>query len=1411
MEKLQTEKELQALSQKLETAVSAGRVGLWEWDIASNKVYYSPEWKKQLGYQDHEIPNEFEEWQNRLHPDDVEPTLRAIQKAHAEHCSFYQVEFRMRHKDGSYRWILAQSTITRDDAGHPIRSCGAHVDITDRKRTELALLESEANFRAFFESITDFIVVATVEGRILFGNRSLCRALGYSEAELATMHLLDLHPREMRDQAEGVLAAMIPKRSGICTLPLQAKDGTRIAVETRAWPGTWNGQDCFFGLSKDLTPEIEAQERFERLFRSNPALLALSSLPDRRFFDVNDTFLQVLGYTRDEVIGKSVEELCLFELEELQKAAGDTLLARGRIDDVELRVRCKDGRMLDGLFSGDIVSIHGQQYFLTLMVDITERKQSEELRRQSEERFRAIANHTVNLETWFGPDGSLIWINPAAERITGYSVDEIKAMPDMVSVLIAEEEREKFRHYFAKAISGESGSDFEFRCIHKNGTPYWMSASWRSIFDETGKPLGLRVSCHDITDRKRAVESLRASEEVHLALIETLPDVVVRFDHDGRHLFASHKVRELYGIEATHLLGKSFRELGCDADLCEQFEDAIHHVFQSVTTLETEYLKKGPNGLSTYNLRVIPERDSRGEVQSVLCLMRDITAHRKAERDYRVLFSEMLNGFALHEIICGEDGEPVDYRYLAVNPAFERMTGLKAEDLVGRTVLEIMPGTERYWIETYGRVAITGEPVHFEHYSSQLNKHFEVTAFRPALYQFACIFADVTERKMAAIALEKSESELRAIYENAPTMMCMLDASRQVIFANRAFVEFVGSPEEAIRNERACGVIGCVRALDSPKGCGHGPRCLNCPIRIAVEEARDTGKCSRGIEYRTEIVRNGSAREFVFLASVAPIPVSTGSNVLLCLEDITARQQALSALRDSAARFRGVVDNTQAGYFFVDSDGCFRHVNKAWLTMHGYEVPEDIIGKHYSITQVPAELPAAQRVVEQLLTGNAVPDGEYSRLCRDGSVGYHTYTARPVVQGGKVIGLEGFIIDTTDRRKADEHRAKLEMQLRQSQKMEAIGQLAGGVAHDFNNLLQVILGNVDLMQSKTEKGKYEVAHLVEVRKAAQRAADLTRQLLAFSRRQVIQPVSFDLNDLVEGVLKMIRRIIGEHIELVFQPANTIQSVFADKGQIEQVLMNLCVNARDAMPGGGRLLIETEHVEVDKLPMNDDVEPARGSYDVLIVSDTGCGMDESTRAQIFEPFFTTKGIGHGTGLGLATVYGIVRQHNGYILVNSEPGSGSTFRIYLPSVPVESTETLFEFDVEAPGGTETILLAEDEEDVRKLVRRILCGAGYNVLLARDGEEALQVYQKHGAAIDLVMLDVIMPRLGGQQTMQSIRERNPKGRFLFSSGYSADSLHKNFRLDPGTRLVTKPYSRGALLRAVRDALDAPEENGN
>lgn len=384
----------------------------------------------------------------------------------------------------------------------------------------------------------------------------------------------------------------------------------------------------------------------------------------------------------------------------------------------------------------------------------------------------------------------------------------------------------------------------------------------------------------------------------------------------------------------------------------------------------------------------------------------------------------------------------------------------------------------------------------------------------------------------------------------------------------------------------------------------------------------------------------------------------------------------------------------------------------------------------------------------------------------------------------------------------------LEEQLRQAQKMEAIGQLAGGIAHDFNNLLQVILVNLEMIGDVHGPGTKIREAVEDVRKAAQRAAELTNHLLAFSRRQSIQPINVDLNDLIQGLLKMIWRVIGEHIELGFSPGTRLDTIVVDKGQMEQVLMNLCVNARDAMTHGGTLTIETKNVTLDPAFCKSRPWAEEGQYVLLSVMDTGHGMDAETLEHIFEPFFTTKEVGKGTGLGLAMVYGIIKQHHGLVHVESTPGTGAAFKIYLPAMNRPAQRAATEMKMTAAGGAETILVAEDDPAVLKMVAMILKTAGYTALTAPNGNMALRVFEENAGTIDLVILDVMMPGLSGRQVMDQIMLKHPDTRFLFTSGYSEEAIHTDFVIQEGLRIVKKPYSRNDLLRAIRQILDIRAE---
>ncbi|HXG12793.1 MAG TPA: ATP-binding protein [Gemmataceae bacterium] len=504
------------------------------------------------------------------------------------------------------------------------------------------------------------------------------------------------------------------------------------------------------------------------------------------------------------------------------------------------------------------------------------------------------------------------------------------------------------------------------------------------------------------------------------------------------------------------------------------------------------------------------------------------------------------------------------------------------------------------------------------------------------------------------------------------------------------------------------------------------------------------------------------------------------------------RQQAVAALRRSEERFSRVFHASPIAIAISTlAEGRFLDVNDSFLWLHGYR-REEVIGRTMAELDVWPQGEERSRLLEELRQRRSIPERECSLRLRSGQV-------RDLSASMELIELDGEPCVLTRLRDITEHK-RLEAQFLQAQKMEAVGRLAGGVAHDFNNLLTIITGYADLTLAGLGKQESLRASVKEIKSAAERATALIRQLLLFSRRAILTPVVLDLNVLVSDLDKMLRRLIGEDIELTTALDPALRPVKADPGQLEQVLMNLAINARDAMPHGGKLLIETRNVELSSAYVQAHREIRPGPYVLLAVSDTGCGMDAATKAHLFEPFFTTKEAGKGTGLGLATVYGIVKQSGGYIYVYSEPGHGASFKIYLP--PAEGVTMPPRPRPSAPDiprGTGTVLLVEDEEGVRTVARQVLQHCGYQVLEARHSREALRLGEQHPGAIDLLVTDVVMPQMSGRQLADRLARLRPNLRVLYMSGYTDDAILRHGILDKGVNFIEKPFAPEALARTV------------
>ena len=515
--------------------------------------------------------------------------------------------------------------------------------------------------------------------------------------------------------------------------------------------------------------------------------------------------------------------------------------------------------------------------------------------------------------------------------------------------------------------------------------------------------------------------------------------------------------------------------------------------------------------------------------------------------------------------------------------------------------------------------------------------------------------------------------------------------------------------------------------------------------------------------------------------------------------DITERKRAEDALRKSEERFRRIFYDSQVGMTLTTADTRFVQVNKAFLNMLGY-TEEELLGLSVSKIVHSDDWQDHLPVAEQVEKGELDFFEHEKRLLHKRGHEILCLTSVSIIRDntGKILFSLGQYIDLTERR-------KLEEQFRQAQKMEAIGRLAGGVAHDFNNLLMVMRGYTELLLNRLKPNDPLRSNAEEIQKAADRATSLTRQLLAFSRKQMLQPRVLDFNTVAADMEKMLRRLIGEDIELVTALDSALGRVKADPGQIEQVVMNLAVNARDAMPQGGKLTLETSNVELTEAFARQHPEVTPGPYVLLAVSDTGCGMDAETQTRVFEPFFTTKEKGKGTGLGLSTVYGIIKQSGGYIWVHSEAGQGTTFEIYLPRVEDAVTADQEEqVTSQPPSGSETVLLVEDEAPVRKLAREFLQSTGYTVLEAEGPVEALQLSQQHQGPIHLMVTDVVMPKMSGQDLARSLAPQRPEMRVIYISGYTDNFAGRDGVVSENTIFLQKPFSLGELARKVRETLE-------
>ena len=803
---------------------------------------------------------------------------------------------------------------------------------------------------------------------------------------------------------------------------------------------------------------------------------------------------------------------------------------------------------------------------------------------------------------------------------------------------------------------------------------------------------------------------------------------------------------------------------------------------------QAEYRIVWPDGLVRWvreSVTVSP-RDGRG--LRLDAVVSDVTERRAAEeaaresdRRFRQLIEQAGDAIFVHD----EHG-----RFLEVNQCACDSLGYSRDELLRLTAADVevgcRPGDHPEAEEQMRRgLPVTVDGVHRRKDGSTFPVEVRVALLRSAGRDLKLALArDVTERRRAEEALRDQRAMLQSVVDHAPCAVFWKDRNSVYLGCNVQSARDLGltSPAEAVgKVDRD--LQFAPEEADFYVACDH--------------RVLQSGQAMLNFE-ETQLRANGSRA--VLLTSKVPLRSAGGEvvGVLGIYTDITDRKGMEEALRQSEQRYREVVEGSIQGIAIYQGERIV-FVNQALARMFGYDEPAELLKMDPELLIAPEDRILLHGRQETCLRGDLVPLLEWQGLRKDGSRVWIQSTATAITWNGRPAVLSTRL-DITERK-------RLEAQLRQAQKMEAVGRLAGGIAHDFNNLIQVITGCGEVVLGDLP-ALHPCRDLVrEMKNAGDRAAALTRQLLAFSRQQILAPRLLDLGAVAQDTSRLLRRLIGEDVELVTAAEPGLGLVRADPNQVEQVLLNLAVNARDAMPQGGKLTIETCNVELDEgyARANPDARP--GPHVLLAVSDTGQGMDEATRSRVFEPFFTTKGE-RGTGLGLATVYGIVRQSDGHVTVYSEVGRGTTFKVYLPrvldGVPTAPAEVV---RAAPPRGSETVLLVEDEDGVRALAGYVLRDCGYEVLEARNGAEALRVAGGHTGQIELVVTDVVMPQMGGREVAERVAALHPEARVLFLSGYTDDAIVRHGILEEEVAFLQKPFTTAALARKVREVLDGRE----
>ena len=949
---------------------------------------------------------------------------------------------------------------------------------------------------------------------------------------------------------------------------------------------------------------------------------------------------------------------------------------------------------------------------------------------------------------------------------------------------------------------------------------------------------------------EREITNIKLEEEqAKLASIYRTAPVGIGLVVDRVFLDVNRAFCDMLGYRQEELIGQNSRIIYPNDEVYEFVGRVKHQQISQKGTGSVETQFKSKNGdLIDVMLSSTPI-DLKDHKKGVTFTVLDISDRirkenrlRESEEKFRSLITQMQLGLAVHEIIFNHLKEPIDYRFLDLNPSYEKMTGLNRNSVIGRSIMDINPETDQQLIKKFAHVALTGELLQYEMYEPALDKNLKVVAYQPRVNHFAVILEDVSIQVKAKLALKESELHFRTLADSGQALIWTSGLDKMCNYFNKPWLRFTGRKlEQELGNgwletvhpddrdhcvltyetsfeqrERFSmiyrmlhkdGTYHWIQDSGSPRYdlngsfIGYIGHCLDISKQIETQKAlQRRGEIDSALaELSSELLKPGITAE-----SVIPMVIR------ISLKLTNSRQGFISSINSRTGEHEIIMPNSKEDENeespFYDKM-MVKGVKGAYNGLWGHALNT---GKAF-FTNHPAEHPASVNTPDWHLQVNnylAVPvtvEGELlgQIALANSDSGYTEKDIKTIIQIAEYYGL--FL----KNQKIFNAFKESEEKLRQSQKMEAIGRLAGGVAHDYNNMLQTILGYTELMLGKFEaKSSFSVEtmenYLIQIKKAADQSADLTKQLLAFARKQAIKPDVLDINNNISDLLKMLQRLIGEDITLIWKPGKNLHRILIDPTQLYQVLVNLVVNSRDALVSGGIITIETENVYIDESCFLKYDDCKMGGFVKLSITDNGCGIPDEYISKIFEPFFTSKELGKGTGLGLSTVYGIVKQNNGFLDVHSKLNEGSCFSIFFPAISEKVLDSFPETQLRLDLGLDTtILVVEDEEMLLDFVCTVLEQQGIKTLKSQIPSEALRIASQPETNIDLLLTDVVMPEMNGKELYDKLKPQYPNMQCVYMSGYTANVINHLGVLDNGITFLQKPFSSNTLIKTIAELL--------